>query len=181
MAHRASLPPTLARVPTPFEAPPPLMLDSDLRFAASMTALRRSALRKVRRQTAGAMKELTRRWASVDGVLCQLQTQETRAVIHARDIGFVGLLVLLLSWGDTQLPRDFLFSMPAVGTAPWHGVIPAQPCEDITLHDVLSDAEANAQERTMLFCCQSLSRTEAGFATMPMCCDSEVQLVANGR
>ena len=38
--------------------------------------------------------------------------------------------------------------MAAVGTAPWYGVFPSQPCEQISQEDVLRDAiSSNAQVR----------------------------------
>ena len=157
MAHRAALPPVLpfgltpdehfelaadlARYPTPFEQG--AALDLDLCFAAEVTARGRASLRDRRRHSMGAIKELKRRWAGVDSCLREKQKAPLRKVTRHRDIGLLALLCLLVSWGDTSLPVDLLFGMAAVGTAPWYGVFPSQPCEQISQEDVLRDAVAS--------------------------------------
>ena len=81
--QRAALPPLLSfglsvdehfeqattrlRSPMPTEQAP--VLDRDLVFAASYTAENRTNLRTLRQYAVGAVKELKRRWASVDSRL----------------------------------------------------------------------------------------------------------------
>ena len=80
-----------------------------------------------------------------------LEEAEASLRVCALNIGLLGLVVLLLSCGDTQLLSDFLFGMPAVGTGNWDGVLPAQPCGNITLDDVLSEPEeSKARARASL-------------------------------
>ena len=41
--------------------------------------------------------------------------------------GLLGLLVVLLSWGDVAMPLGFVRGLPAVGLAPPYGIFPQQP------------------------------------------------------
>ena len=132
-----------------------------------MTAQGRGKLREQRRAFIGVFRELTCLRAS--------QPEPLRQVTAKRDVGFVGLLVLLMSWGDTALPRDFLLGMPAVGTAPWHGVFPLQASREITRAEILADAQRdNARILQSLrpgnafLLSQSQKDADAGFCTPPL-------------
>ena len=67
----------------------------------------------------------------MDTCLRARQHPQLRKVTRHRDIGLLALLCLLVSWGDPTLPADFFFGMAAVGTAPWCGVFPGQPFQEI--------------------------------------------------
>eukprot|EP00439_Symbiodinium_sp_Y106_P064405 s1149_g10.t1 len=120
--------------------------------------------------------ELKRRWAVVDACLRARQPAPIRQVTKQRDITLFILLCLLVSWGDPTFPKDFLFGMATVGTAPWYGVFPRQASRNISLEDVLLDAAAsNAQIRASLRSSkdasflleQSVKDVENGFCTQP--------------
>ena len=176
MAHRAALPPVLpfgfhqhehfelirgiAFYPTPFEVPP-------RRLISICAILQRDPL---------VRGELKRRWAVVDACLRARQPAPIRQVFKQRDITLFILLCLLVSWGDPTFPKDFLFGMATVGTAPWYGEFPRQASRNISIEDVLLDAAAsNAQIRASLRSSkdasflleQSVKDVENGFCTQP--------------
>ena len=96
----------------------------------------------------GASREPKRRWAGVDACL-----RARHLSAGLRSSGILPCLLYSASWcrGDPTLPKDFLFRMAAVGTAPWYGVFPRQASCDIPLQVVVQDAEApNARTRASL-------------------------------
>ena len=191
ISHKAALPPLLsfglspdthfgqalerAQQPTPFEQVP--VLDSDLTFAAYVTSTYRGQLHSLRKDIMGRLKELHRRWKPVSSRLRQFQTTDIRCVASRRDLGFLALLVVLMAWGDTSLPRDFLLGMKAVGTAPAYGVFPLQPADDIQLDALFHSVDSHNQhicsqlhpgrDDTFMLT-QSMKDADAGFCTQPM-------------
>eukprot|EP00435_Cladocopium_sp_Y103_P031497 s1905_g8.t1 len=149
VAHRAALPPLLpfnlspdahfqqalqrAQQPLPFEDLP--VVDSDLRFVASMYSTHKASLRALRRRAVGAMKELQRRWSGVTTHLRSFQEPEVRVVTQQRDIGLLALLLVLTSWADTSLPFGLVKGLPAVGYAPPYGIFPQQPARRLSMDD----------------------------------------------
>eukprot|EP00439_Symbiodinium_sp_Y106_P082680 s887_g22.t1 len=123
------------RSPMPTEQAP--VLDRDLVFAASYTAENRTNLRTLRQHAVGAVKELKRRWASVDTRLRRHQAPALRSVTAARDIGLIARPVVLFAWPDAALPLSLIAGMPAVGFAPCCGVFPQIPVEPVSFEDVM--------------------------------------------
>ena len=94
-----------------------------------------------------------------------------------KDLGFLALLVVLMAWGDTSLPRDFLLGMKAVGTAPVYGVFPVQPADEIQLDALFHSVDSHNQHiRSQLrpgrddtfMLTQSFKDAAAAFCTQPM-------------
>ncbi|CAE7241467.1 FCPB [Symbiodinium natans] len=191
MAHKAALPPVLpfglhpdehfdlardlAHYPTPFEAEP--VLDLDLQYAAEVTAAGRGTLQRSRRVAVGALRELKRRWAGVDTCLRQGQEPGVRRVTARRDVGFLALLLLLVSWGDVSLPQAFIEGMSAVGTAPYYGVFPWQGARQIGRDEIFQDVGAqNSRIQASLrpgkddafLLAQSLKDAQNGFCSKPL-------------
>ena len=138
------------RSPRPTEQAPVL----DLVFAASYTAENRTNLRTLRQHAVGAVKELKRRWASVDARLRRHQAPALRRVTAARaarDIGLIALLAVLFAWPDAALPFSMIAGMPAVGFAPCYGVSPQIPVEQVSFEDVMGDWRAHLRT-TSPFC-----------------------------
>ena len=65
-------------------------------------------LRGLRKTCLGMLQELHRQWACISGPF----------VTAKRDLGFLGLLVILTLWSDVSLPMAFIQGMPAVGYSP---------------------------------------------------------------
>lgn len=86
---------------------------------------------------ASALKELKRQWSPVTDRLRSLQTLAIRRVTANRDLGLTSLLIMLLPWADTSYPYGLVRGMPAVSTAPPHGIFPPQPGRTITMDEVL--------------------------------------------
>ena len=86
------------------------------------------------RASIGAIKELKRRWAPVSRHLVTFQSKAIRGVTSKRDLGLLGLFVVLMQ-GDFALPHGFIKGLPAVGYAPHYGVFPHQPVEAIAHSD----------------------------------------------
>jgi len=61
-------------------------------------------LERQRRDAIGVLQELKQRWASVTHRLRQNQDPRLATVAAKRDLGLLGLLVLLLAWPDTTFP-----------------------------------------------------------------------------
>ena len=189
--QRAALPPLLSfglsvdehfeqatarlRSPMPTEQAP--VLDRDLAFAASYTAENRTNLRALRQHAVGAVRELKRRWATVDSRLRRRQAPALRRVTAARDIGLIALLVVLFAWPDTALPFALIAGMPAVGFAPCYGVFPQIPVEQISFQEVMGDWRAH-NTRTLerlgpskddeFILQQSTKDFESGFCSPPL-------------
>ena len=85
---------------------PPLM-DLDLQFAADIMASNYGSMRELRQGAVRAMRELKSRWARVGTRLRHLQPDAIRTATQQRDLGLLGLLVVLLSWGDVAMPLGF--------------------------------------------------------------------------
>ena len=140
LSHKAALPPLQAGEPTPDEHfdhawrrrrdRTPLeeepMLDADLRFAAACCARRRGQMIDLRRQAAGALRELKQRWQGVTATLRERQPATIRRVTAQRDVGFTALLIILSSWTDVSYPYGLICGLPAVGYAPPYGIFPEQ-------------------------------------------------------
>ena len=117
-----------------------LTLDDDLWYAASMV-MENHDLKRRRQASIGAIKELKRRWAPVSKHLVAFQSEAIRGVTSKRDLGLLGLFVVLMQWGDFALPHGFIKGLPAVGYAPHYGVFPHQPVEAIAHSEVLAGWE----------------------------------------
>ena len=146
LRQRAALPPMLAyglspderfqqalhlgQCPLPTEQP--AVLDLDLSFAPKKCPQPTKAI--------GAVKELHRRWQKR---LRQFQHPALRATTAKRDLGFVGLMVILTSWPDISYPHGLIHGLPAVGYAPGYGIFPSQPAARITFQQVIDDCDAH--------------------------------------
>ena len=104
------------------------------------------SVRELRQGAVQALRELKSRWARVSTRLRHLQPDAIRTAAQQRDLGLLGLLVVLLSWGDVTMPLRFAQGLPAVGLAPPYGIFPQQPALPITLEDVFFDCEAHNSE-----------------------------------
>ena len=82
----------------------------------------------------GAIKELKRRWASVNTRLRRHQAPALRRVTAARDVGLIALLVVLFASPDAALPFSLIAGMPAVGFA---------LVEPVSFEDVMGDWRAH--------------------------------------
>ena len=131
------------------------------------------SLRDLRQGAVRALRELKSRWARVSTRLRHLQPDAIRTATQQRDLGLLGLLVVLLSWGDVAMPLGFVQGLPAVGvgTTLWH--FPAAT----TLEDVFFDCEAHNSEiraslkpglRDDFLLSQSVADAGAGFCTPPL-------------
>ena len=115
------------------------MFDDDLWFAAELATWPTSHLKDFRLRSAGALKELGQRWKGV-GDHAPAQVPEAVAKVTAkRDIGFVALLLILLSWPDFSYASGLVTGLPAVGSAPPYGVFPAQGGQWLTFDEVVCD------------------------------------------
>ena len=153
------------------------LIDLDLQFAADSMAGNYGSLRDLRQGAVRALCGLTLRWARVSTRLRHLQPDAIRAATQQRDLGLLGLLVVLLSWGDVAMPLGFVQGLSAVGLAPPYGIFPQQPALPITLEDVFFDCEARNSEiraslkpglRDDFLLSQSVADAEAGFCTPPL-------------
>ena len=168
---------SLARADCPLPTEQPPLMDLDLQFAADAMARDFGHLRKVRQRALRAIRELKDRWTRVSTRLRHLQPPAIRAATSKRDLGLLGLLVILMSWGDVAMPCGFIEGLPAVGLAPPYGIFPQQPALPLTLNDVFFDCQAhNAEILSSLkpgphdefLLSQSVADAEAGFCTAPM-------------
>ena len=108
---------SLARVDEPLPTEQPTLMDLDLQFAADSMAGNYGSLRDARQGAVRALRELKSRWARVSTRLRHLQPDAIRAATQQRDLGLLGLLVVLLSWNDVAMPLGFVQGRP----------IPAEP------------------------------------------------------
>ena len=164
-------------------------MDEDLQFVATGMAARRGDLRQLRRGAIGAVKELKQRWKRVNDQLRQFQAPALQAVTAQRDIGLLGLLVILLAWPDVSYPHGLVVGLPAVGFAPHYGVFPQQDARGITFEEVLEGAGENnrlvlaslrpGKDDTFLLE-QSQKDADRGFCTAPMSL-SELQRELKGQ
>ena len=159
---------------TPLEVLP--TLDDDLWYAASMVT-GSDNLKERRRASIGAIKELKRRWAPVSKHLVAFQSEAIRGVTSKRDLGLLGLFVVIMQWGDFALPHGFIKGLPAVGYAPHYGVFPYQPVEAIAHSEVLAGWEEHNAATTAgvrpgstdsFVLEQSTKDHREGFCTPPM-------------
>ena len=188
--HKASIPPLVGygqdadthfaaslqwtTAATPLEVLP--TLDDDLWYAASMVT-GNDNLKERRRASIGAIKELKRRWAPVSKHLVAFQSEAIRGVTSKRDLGLLGLFVVIMQWGDFALPHGFIKGLPAVGYAPHYGVFPYQPVEAIAHSEVLAGWEEHNAATTAgvrpgstdsFVLEQSTKDHREGFCTPPM-------------
>ena len=168
---------SLARADDPLPTEQPPLMDLDLQFAADSMAGSYGSLRDLRQGAVRALRELKSRWARVSTRLRHLQPDAIRVATQPRDLGLLGLLVVLLSWGDVAMPLGFVRGLPAVGLAPPYGIFPLQPALPISLEDVFFDCEAhNSEIRASLkpgphdefLLSQSVAEADAGFCTPPL-------------
>ena len=156
----------LAHYPTPFK----------VRFEAEITAQGRGGCASRGGHLWGPSKSSSAAGQAWIPALELVSLNPFRRVTAKRDVGFVGLMVLLMSWGDTALPRNFLLGMPAVGTAlAWR--FPPSSKPETTRAEILADAQRdNARILQALrpgkddafLLSQSQKDAEAGFCTPPL-------------
>ncbi len=136
--HKAALPPLLSyglakdahfrealragSRPTPLEAP--AMVDDDLRFAAAYIVKYRDSLKRRRSEALRAIAALQYRWQPVTAHLRRFAPSGVASVIRKRDVGLLGLFIVLLRWPDTEFARELLQGFPAIGTVTWCGAFP---------------------------------------------------------
>ena len=86
-------------------------------------------------------------------------------------------MLVITQWGDTGYPYGLITGLPAVGTAPWYGIFPAQQCVQITLEDVLAETHQHNLDviarpkpgvHDEFLIAQSLVDVDKGFGTPPM-------------
>ena len=77
------------------------------------------------------------------------QSEAIRGVTSKRDLGLLGLFVVLMQWGDFALPHGFIKGLPAVGYAPHYAVFPHQPVEVLHPPDEPEPAQAVCQRRSI--------------------------------
>ena len=153
LSHKAALPPLISGVPNPDDhfaaalamkmTPTPLeqeaVMDEDLQFVASVMAARRGDLRQMRRGAVGAVKELKQRWKRVDDQLRQFQAPALQAVTAQRDIGLLGLLVILLAWPDVSYPMAWWWACQQSALPPTTACSPSN-ARRITFEEVSARA-----------------------------------------
>ena len=110
--------------------------DDDLRFAAHIMCSRPDQLEKYRQESRKAIAELKYRWRPVTSYLRRQQPESTRGVTKERDIGLIGILIILLHWPDWAYAGQLIAGFPAVGYNEWCGVYPQKPARRITLGEV---------------------------------------------
>ena len=86
-------------------------------------------------------------------------------------------MLVITQWGDTGYPYGLITGLPAVGTAPWYGIFPAQQCVQITLEDVVAETHQHNLDviarpkpgvHDEFLIAQSLVDVDKGFGTPPM-------------
>ena len=106
---------SLARADEPLPTEQPPLMDLDLQFAADTMASNYGSLRELRQGAVRALRELKSRWARVSTRLRHLQPDAIRTATQQRDLGLLGLLVVLLSWGDGTMLLGFVQGLPTLG------------------------------------------------------------------
>ena len=129
----------VSKEPTPLEAM--TEDDDDLRFAAHIMCSRSDQLPKYRQESRKAIAELKHRWQPVTRYLRKQQPKSTRQVTRERDIGLIGILIILLHWPDSAYAGQLIAGFPAVGYAEWCGVYPKKPARRITLDEVFEKGQ----------------------------------------
>ena len=130
--------------PTPTEMSS--VTDDDLEFAAHVMCKKREELEEYRRRAMAAMKELKHRWRSVTSRIRQMQPKSVQQLTRTRDLGLIGLLIILLHWPDVSYAYHTLAGFPAVGYAPWCQVFSARPALRVELSYVLDGSARKAAE-----------------------------------
>ena len=156
---------SLARADDPLPTEQPPLMDLDLQFAADSMAGSYGSLRDLRQGAVRALRELKSRWARVSTRLRHLQPDAIRVATQPRDLGLLGLLVVLLSWGDVAMPLGFVRGLPAVGLAPPYGIFPLQPALPISLEDVFFDWRRTTQRSELPL---SLARMTSSYSASPL-------------
>ena len=109
-----------------------LILDDDLRFAASLSSLPGVDLSELRKRAMGLSAEMKRRWGTMTAHVRSNQTEASRTATVQRDMGFTAIFLLLANWGDVTLPAGLCMGLPAVGYAPPYGIFPEQEANRLT-------------------------------------------------
>ena len=117
--------------PTPTEHPG--IEDADLQFAAFAMCRSYRRLAGVREEALAALKELKHRWRPVTSHLRKLQPPTVRRVTAERDIGLLGILIVLPHWPDVAYALDLIQGFPTVGYAPWCRIYSEKEAEHISL------------------------------------------------
>ena len=81
-----------------------LILDDDLRFAASLSSLPGVDLSELRKPAMGLSAEMKRRWGKMTAHVRSKPTEAIRTATVQRDMGFTAIFLLLANWGDVTLP-----------------------------------------------------------------------------
>ena len=91
--------PALGHYSLPTEQSP--VLDDDLQFAVSLHATQKRLLASWRGRAFGTLPKLKQRWAPSLRSCLDSRLMQSPGVTAKRDLGFTGLLIILLQWGDT--------------------------------------------------------------------------------
>ena len=97
----------------------PVHLARHAALVACMMWRRRADLAAFRKQALGALEELQRRWQPITEMMRARQGQAVKAVTRDRDIGLLGLLIVLNKWPDTDWARELALGFRAIGEIPW--------------------------------------------------------------
>ena len=162
-----------------------VMVDEDLKYAASMMVGNKCELRQLRDMALKAVKQLKHRWRPVTARLRKIQQEGVGQVTKARDIGLLTLLSILLLWPDHTCGEHLVFGFPGVGHCEWSGVFPRRevppstkvnPFAGAAQHnrDLLVSMRPGKDDRVILE--KSLVDADKGFATQPM---SHAELVTH--
>ena len=109
------------------------------------------------------MRELSRRWQCVGARLRAFQPEGVRQATAQRDVGLLGLLVVLLAWPDVTMPSGFVTGLPAVGFAHNYGGLshvvsshsPRESRESSTMQ-MQEDRSASSEDSNKLVLCSPL-------------------------
>ena len=94
-----------------------------------------------------------------------------------RDIGLVGLLIILISWPDISYSHGLVAGLPAVGYDPNYGAFPVQPADHIPLsevfegwqeHNAMTLAKLRPGKDDTFALTQSETDASKDFCTQPM-------------
>ncbi len=119
-----------------------VMVDEDLKFAASMMVGSRSELGRLRDEAIKAVRLLKHRWVPVTARLRKAQQEGTRQVTMARDIGLLTLLSIVMLWPDYTFGEHLVYGFPGVGHCEWSGVFPRR---EVTPSEMIDPFEGSAQ------------------------------------
>jgi hypothetical protein len=154
-----------------------VMVDEDLKFAASMMASNRDELKGLRDDAINAIKLLKHKWRSVTARLRKEQQHGIRQVTIERDIGLLTLLSIVMLWPDFTFGEHLVYGFPGVGHCEWSGVFPRRevtpsermdPLEGAAQHnrEILLSMRPGKDDNVILE--KSMVDATKGFATQPM-------------